>query len=202
MQSIEILDGKIVAHYSSSELPLPRKGGEVKEIDDLTNGAVVGTLVSQIDETGRLLDSEELEANGTLTKGENETIVYEDGSYVVKADYTSKHYWKKETGIPIEFQIGDTPDDTMTDVEKTDGQAVWKNGAWVLENDVLAERIREERSRILADTDHMILPDVPIKNKDGILRYRQELRDITLQETFPRSIEWPVRPQGGQYDIS
>ncbi len=200
MQSIEILDGKIVAHYSSSELPLPRKGGEVKEIADLTNGAMVGTLVDQIDENGRLRTTQELEANGTLTRGENEAIVYEDGSYVVKADYTDKIYWNKKTGEPIQLKLGEVLDATLdiTDVEKTDGEAVWKNGEWVVEDDVLASRIREERGCILADTDHMILPDVPIKNKDGILRYRQELRDITLQETFPRSVEWPVRPKGGE----
>ncbi len=197
MQSIEILDGKIVAHYSSSELPLPRKGGEVKEIADLTNGAVVGTTVNQIDETGRLFDPEELEANGTLTKGENETIVYEDGSYVVKADYTDKIYWNKKTGEPIQLQLGEVPDTTLdiTDVEKTDGQAVWKDGAWVLEDDVLAERIREKRNSLLLQTDYLMVNDYPITNVNEMKQYRQGLRDITKQSTFPHSVQWSEMPQ-------
>ncbi len=197
MQSIEILDGKIVAHYSSSELPLPRKGGEVKEIADLTNGAVVGTLVNQIDENGRLYTPQELEADGTLTRGENEAIVYEDGSYVVKADYTDKIYWNKKTGEPIQLQLGEVLDTTLdiTDVEKTDGEAVWKDGAWVVEDDVLAERIREKRNSLLSQTDYLMVNDYPITNVDEMKQYRQVLRDIPTQQTFPHSVQWPVMSQ-------
>lgn len=83
---------------------------------------------------------------------------------------------------------------------------VLKNGAWVLPSTVIAftseqiadrdaamaASIRLERDKLLADTDWMALSDVTMSAE--MTTYRQALRDITAQEGFPHSVNWPVKP--------
>lgn len=58
----------------------------------------------------------------------------------------------------------------------------------------LADQIRSKRNQLIAETDYLVMPDYPIteKRKQKVLIYRQALRDITVQETFPQSVIWPV----------
>lgn len=53
--------------------------------------------------------------------------------------------------------------------------------------------LRAERNRKLAATDYMVLTDSPFttEQKRKIKEYRQSLRDITEQETFPDEVVWP-----------
>jgi len=57
--------------------------------------------------------------------------------------------------------------------------------------------IRAQRDRLLAETDYLLMPDYPIEGEalDALAVYRQALRDITKQETFPQSVIWPVLPE-------
>jgi hypothetical protein len=55
-----------------------------------------------------------------------------------------------------------------------------------------ANSIREERDKRLADCDWWALTDIEITPDQ--LAYRQALRDITNQETFPTSVNWPIKP--------
>lgn len=60
-----------------------------------------------------------------------------------------------------------------------------------------AERVRQERNKLLAESDWTQLIDSPFANDENGLwqAYRQALRDIPLQEGFPFNIEWPQRPE-------
>lgn len=62
---------------------------------------------------------------------------------------------------------------------------------------VLAENVRSERDRRLAETDWYMMPDYPTdpETLEGAKNYRKALRDITLQSGFPRDVEWPVVPK-------
>ena len=59
------------------------------------------------------------------------------------------------------------------------------------------ETVRDERNRLLEDTDWIILryldqgDEVPLEWKE----YRQALRDIPEQEGFPGSVDWPEMPE-------
>jgi predicted transposase YdaD len=57
----------------------------------------------------------------------------------------------------------------------------------------LADQVRAERNRKLAETDWMVLPDAPIRQaeREAVLQYRQALRDIPQQRGFPEVIIWP-----------
>jgi hypothetical protein len=52
--------------------------------------------------------------------------------------------------------------------------------------------IRYKRDALLRNTDVFALSDRPIST--AMTNYRQSLRDITSQESFPESVVWPVLP--------
>ncbi len=106
MVYIGIKDGKIALHGCGPNLPQGDNGLEMREIKDLTGGAIVGTLVSQINKDGRLYRPEELAKRKILKPGKKEVLVYEGGSYVIKADYTKTDLWNKATGEKVSLKIG------------------------------------------------------------------------------------------------
>ena len=63
--------------------------------------------------------------------------------------------------------------------------------------EVLAEDVRSERDRRLAETDWYMMSDYPAdpETLEVVKNYRKALRDITLQSGFPRDVEWPVVPK-------
>ena len=61
------------------------------------------------------------------------------------------------------------------------------------EADQKAELWRIERNARLAESDWTQVADAPV-DKAAWATYRQALRDITTQDGFPGSIEWPTQP--------
>lgn len=62
-----------------------------------------------------------------------------------------------------------------------------------LNSEKLAEQIRRKRNILLAQTDWTQLDDSPLseEKKEAYRVYRQTLRDITAQEGFPSSVQFP-----------
>jgi len=58
----------------------------------------------------------------------------------------------------------------------------------------LTNSIRAERNRRLTASDWTQLPDVPVSIKNSWAVYRQALRDITEQSSFPQNVTWPTAP--------
>lgn len=56
-----------------------------------------------------------------------------------------------------------------------------------------ASAIRTQRDKLLSDCDWTQVADAPV-DKQVWATYRQALRDITNQETFPNSVTWPDKP--------
>jgi len=56
-----------------------------------------------------------------------------------------------------------------------------------------ANPIRTQRNKLLLESDMYLIPDFPISDlkREEWKVYRQQLRDVTLQETFPESVIWP-----------
>ena len=75
------------------------------------------------------------------------------------------------------------------------GDAGWLQ-VWTVQEiatDRAAANIRAHRDDLLRQTDWMALSDVAMA--PDMATYRQALRDITAQQGFPHSVEWPVRPE-------
>lgn len=56
-----------------------------------------------------------------------------------------------------------------------------------------ADDIRALRNRLLAASDWTQVPDAPV-DQAAWATYRQALRDITAQPTFPAAVTWPDKP--------
>jgi hypothetical protein len=56
-----------------------------------------------------------------------------------------------------------------------------------------SEAVRAERNKKLVESDWTQVADAPV-NKEAWATYRQALRDVTAQETFPWDITWPTKP--------
>lgn len=55
------------------------------------------------------------------------------------------------------------------------------------------ELVRIKRNSLLSSTDWWVLPDrTPTKEQ---LNYRQALRDIPQQPSFPHDVTWPTKPE-------
>jgi len=60
-------------------------------------------------------------------------------------------------------------------------------------NDAAAKQAREERNKILSNTDWTQLADSPV-DPQLWTTYRQALRDVPAQQGFPWDITWPIEP--------
>lgn len=58
---------------------------------------------------------------------------------------------------------------------------------------VKAAEVRQQRNKRLADCDWTQLSDAPV-DATAWATYRQELRDVTAQVSFPWEITWPKAP--------
>lgn len=77
-----------------------------------------------------------------------------------------------------------------------DGAAVEAFTGWQqAEADKLASGIRADRAKRLAGCDWTQARDLPADFSAAWEPYRQALRDITAQATFPQSVIWPEAPQ-------
>ena len=77
-------------------------------------------------------------------------------------------------------------------VELADGEwtQVWNTVELPLNQ--ASENIRAHRGYLLKETDWMALSDVTMSVE--MTSYRQALRDITEQASFPYSVVWPTKP--------
>ena len=57
----------------------------------------------------------------------------------------------------------------------------------------LASAVRSKRDAMLSACDWTQVADAPV-DQSAWREYRQALRDVPAQPTFPHSVEWPVAP--------
>lgn len=72
--------------------------------------------------------------------------------------------------------------------------AQWEIDRVYHETTVLPKEIREERNKLLAETDWTQALDVPQATREAWAAYRQALRDVPQQPGFPTNVTWPIRP--------
>jgi hypothetical protein len=60
----------------------------------------------------------------------------------------------------------------------------------------IAAQVRGERDVKIAETDYLAMPDYPLAEEDkvAVMAYRQALRDVPMQDGFPREVVWPEVP--------
>lgn len=83
-----------------------------------------------------------------------------------------------------------------TIVDNGDFYEVVEIPVYVPTKEELASQIRSKRDYLLEETDYLLAPDYPISPEDleAVKVYRQALRDVPQQETFPSEVIWPEKP--------
>jgi hypothetical protein len=98
----------------------------------------------------------------------------------------------------------DKPQPDMVELSQTinDAPTPWHKyhlatDQWVEDKplEVCAFEAKQQRQRLLTESDWTQLPDVPVNTKYAWVTYRQALRDITEQSGYPTEIIWPTPPQ-------
>lgn len=74
------------------------------------------------------------------------------------------------------------------------------DGAWHcawsisrMPEEIAVRNTREERNRLLQESDWTQLADAPVDSA-AWAEYRQQLRDLPQQQGFPYSVVWPTEP--------
>jgi len=57
-----------------------------------------------------------------------------------------------------------------------------------------ARQARKKRDVLLLESDFVMLDDYPLTDKTAWKTYRQALRDVPQQASFPSNITWPTAP--------
>lgn len=112
---------------------------------------------------------------------------------------------------PLEENVWLIPDGCVTEPPPAlaEGQtAKWEGTHWTIVEpevvvpepepeptyDELAAKVRRSRNIRLKESDWAMLPDAPVDHNVWAV-YRQALRDITDQPTFPYTVTWPSVPE-------
>lgn len=85
----------------------------------------------------------------------------------------------------INCETGDTTENPLSDDDILALEAEWQENAW--------QRIRQERNRLLVESDWTVLSDSPTSTA-AWKTYRQALRDLPANTTDPFNVVWPTPP--------
>jgi hypothetical protein len=98
----------------------------------------------------------------------------------------------------VQTVVRDAQPHRETAVDEDTGET-YETGRWVIgftvvnkPQDQAETAVRNQRNRLLSDTDWMALSDNTMTPEWA--SYRQALRDITEQTGFPYSVVWPTKP--------
>ena len=66
-----------------------------------------------------------------------------------------------------------------------------------VDEELLSAEVLRKRNTLLKESDLYMVDDYPIskEKKEEMKAYRQSLRDITKQKSFPDDIVWPKKPE-------
>lgn len=111
------------------------------------------------------------------------------GHAYVEGDYDTKQYYIKD-GIAVERQ-----QDPSTYTQKY--YYHWITHTWLLDTLKTEVGVRSYRTELLTPIDN-VSPvrwnSLTPEQQAELQTYRQDLLDITNQEGFPTSVEWPIKP--------
>ncbi|MBO1853967.1 tail fiber assembly protein [Burkholderia cenocepacia] len=126
-------------------------------------------------------------------------------------DYRGVRLYRTESGALAEITVaGVTPDEAgLTEVPRPSDAHVWRNGAWTIDETIVAERVRESamndffarlekaRKQNLGKSDARVtgrLSDLEAAMFDAWTDYQIALVRVVESPSFPAQIAWPDEP--------
>ena len=112
-------------------------------------------------------------------------------------DLTSGNVFSHAPGAAATYVFSNPPT-TGTAVDEETGET-YETGRWVIgytvvnkPQDKAEDAVRNQRNRLLQDTDWMALSDNTMS--EAVTTYCQALRDVPDQDGFPFDVVWPTKP--------
>lgn len=99
-----------------------------------------------------------------------------------------------QTYEPTEYYLSENGIEKMPPKPSDKYRFNYTTHTWEEDSSLYVLEARRLRAELLSESDWTQLPDVPLSTKEKWKIYRQELRDITSQEGFPESVNWPTKP--------
>lgn len=136
---------------------------------------------------------------------------WQDGKWMMQPDYRGVRLYRTDTGEPGEITVaGVNPDDAgLTEVPRPSDEYVWKDGAWVVDEVIVAQRARtaamaefsarmeKARQQNLGKSDARVtglLSDIETAMFDAWAAYQVALVGVIDLPTFPNDVVWPAEP--------
>ena len=126
-------------------------------------------------------------------------------------DYRGVRLYRTESGAVAEITVaGVTPDEVrLTEVPRPSDAHVWRDGAWAIDEDIVAGRVREAamndffarlekaRKQNLGKSDARVtgrLSDLEVATFDAWTDYQVALVRVVESPDFPAQLAWPDEP--------
>ena len=150
------------------------------------------------------LDQEMKELEQEINEVEVKEIEQVSNTYYYDELYDDKHLGSFTESTKLAYDLGwqdNTVAITDTEVSELTGWTYLKGYASKKSEEQklneLATTIRTKRNSLLAETDYLLMPDYPTSEEylKKVKEYRQQLRDITKQDEFPKKVIFPDFPK-------
>jgi hypothetical protein len=136
---------------------------------------------------------------------------WRDEKWEMLPDYRGVRLYRTESGAAAEITVaGVTPDDAgLTEMPRPSDTHVWLDGAWVVDEKIVADRARETamndffarlesaRQQNRGKSDARMtgrLSDLEEATFDAWTDYQMALVRVVESPSFPAKIEWPAEP--------
>ncbi|RQT18213.1 phage tail protein [Burkholderia contaminans] len=140
---------------------------------------------------------------------------WRDGKWEMLPDYRGVRLYRTESGAAAEITVaGMTLEDTgLTEVPRPSDAHVWRDGAWAIDEQIVADRERETamndffarlekaRRQNLGKSDARItgrMSDLEAATFDAWADYQMALSNTVDAPTFPNDVVWPTEPDPKQ----
>ena len=136
---------------------------------------------------------------------------WRDDKWVMLPDYRGVRLYRTESGAAAEITVaGVTPEDAgLTETPRPSDTHVWQDGAWVVDEKIVADRAREAamndffarlekaRQKNRGKSDARMtgrLSDLEEATFDAWADYQVALVNVVESPKFPKKITWPAEP--------
>ncbi|MDN7856549.1 tail fiber assembly protein [Burkholderia cepacia] len=136
---------------------------------------------------------------------------WRDDKWEMLPDYRGVRLYRTESGAAAEITVaGVKPDDAgLTEQPRPSDTHVWRDGAWVVDETIVADRARESamndffarlekaRQQNRGKSDARMtgrLSDIEDATFDAWADYQVALVNVVESPTFPANITWPAEP--------
>ena len=123
-----------------------------------------------------------------------EVAVYENSTWVIKADNTAVDAWNISDASKVEFSIGDVVDSTMTLIEPTQTYPLWDVNKWIEDPVKTAQAIEDAKPKVVTMRQArlaLLQQGLLVTTTDAITTGTDEAMKIEWEYATEVKRDWP-----------